>query len=167
MAVKSWTAGIDVERRGLGFVRRDSAAGPSGICSGEVYQMAKQPWCLVLNPVTGGSAATSMNRARRFVKAGRARFVHDNVIEFLDVPLNRRVALSADEALHRRMVGVNIDAISRTMTRCEMAGVPIVRIDRMIRREASGRDWGFEHSVRRDSTRADTPAEVEASRLRQ
>jgi len=129
--------------------------------------MARKPWCLVLNPVAGGSAATSMNRARRFVKAGRARFVDNNAIEFLDVPLNRGVALNAEEALHRRIVGVNIDAISRTMTRREMAGLPIVGAERMIRRETSSCDWSFERSVRRDSTLADTPAEVEASRSRQ
>jgi hypothetical protein len=128
--------------------------------------MAREQWCLILNPMPGGNNATSMNRARRFVKAGRARFVDASKIEFLETPLSRRIAVSAEEALHRRLVGVNIDAISRAMTRSEMANLPILSVDRMIRREASSRDWSFDRSVRRDSTRADTADEVEAIRSR-
>jgi hypothetical protein len=73
-----------------------------------------------VNPV--GKPFTNRNRASRFVKSGRARWVDANTIEFVRTD-RRHVAVAASQ---RRVSEIGYDQVKRTLSLEEMANIPII-----------------------------------------
>ena len=86
----------------------------------------------ISNPLPGGNAVTSLNRAKRFVLAGKARFVNPTTIEFVASPSRAAIVRSAEERLHARITGVNIDNLDRTFFE-NARGLPLLRPHLMMR----------------------------------
>ena len=78
----------------------------------------------ITNPIENGSNLTSRKRAMQFVEAKRTVFVDDNSIRFIETdPRNR--------AAHRR-AAAEYNAVNRTMTRMELANIPLVRLGKAL-----------------------------------
>jgi hypothetical protein len=82
----------------------------------------------IVNPLAGDGGFTSINRARRFVKHGQARFTsaEENEIEFMATPKQAAITRSAEERLHTKITGVNIDRLAGTFYE-HARGLPMVR----------------------------------------
>ena len=79
----------------------------------------------ISNPIENGSNFTSRKRAAQFVEAGRAAFVDENTIRFLETdPRN--------QAAHRR-AAAEYNAVNREMSRKEIANIPLVCPGRALR----------------------------------
>ena len=81
-----------------------------------------------MNPLPGGSDITSRNRAKRFVAHGQARFTsaEEDTIEFLATPTRAALVQTADERLHAKITGVNVDNLKGTFFE-HAAGLPMIR----------------------------------------
>jgi hypothetical protein len=86
----------------------------------------------IANPLPGGGDFTSLNRAKRFVTGGKARFVDPLTIEFLATPMRAAIVRSAEERLHAKITGANIDAIDRTFYE-NARNLPLLRAHLMLR----------------------------------
>jgi hypothetical protein len=85
----------------------------------------------ITNPIDNGSNLTSRKRALQFVEAKRAVFVGDNSIRFIENdPRN--------QAAHRR-AAAEYNAVDRTMTRQELANIPLVRPGKALREASTNR----------------------------
>jgi len=98
----------------------------------------------IVNPVPGGQNRTSVERARRFVRHGRAVMVGPLVLQFLDTPLQRFIAADAQEKLLAQNTGY--DRTDRTFYDSARQ-IPIINASKMIREERSSRQWSFSASV--------------------
>lgn len=88
----------------------------------------------IINPLPGSDGYTSINRARRFVKHGQARFTNadENEIEFLQSPKRQELVQTAEERLHARITGHNIDAIDKSFFE-NARNLPLLRPHLMLR----------------------------------
>jgi hypothetical protein len=102
------------------------------------------------NPVSGGNAVTSLKRANRFVRSGRAVFLAPLLLRFLDTPLNRVALEAAREKLLIQNTGY--DRTDRSFF-AAARHIPIVNAAKMIREERSPRNWSFTVSVFRQGVR--------------
>lgn len=121
---------------------------------------------LIENPPVGCQNRTSLERARRYERAGRAKFVSPLVIRFLDTPTQATVAKTAEARLHARVTGHLYDRVDRSFHR-DARNLPMINPEKMIRQEKSSRDWSYIASVNRrlrpDHTAADV-ASIRADR---
>lgn len=67
---------------------------------------------LIENPLPGGSSKTSLKRAQRFVRNGRAVFTAALVIRFVENESQRRLVELAEERLTRAITGRNYDQLN-------------------------------------------------------
>jgi hypothetical protein len=73
----------------------------------------------IVNPVENGSNITSRKRALQFVHAGRAVFVGNNLMRFIDTdPRNQAAA---------RRAARGYEEVDRMMTKTEAANIPLAR----------------------------------------
>ena len=86
-----------------------------GPCARFVYDMPHP--ILIRNPLPGSQSYTTPNRAQRFVRRGRARWISAREIEFLDAPNPSR----APDPTRR-----GYDEIKRCMRPIEIRRIPIV-----------------------------------------
>lgn len=108
------------------------------------------------NPLPGAPAFTSRNRARRFVRAGRAVFtITDRRIRFILEPMQTGLlalaahcAESAKEAGNKRDTKGGYDRDQRSHIK-DIRHLPIVQADKMIRQERSSRNWSYSTAVSR------------------
>lgn len=123
---------------------------------------------IIENPAPGGSAITSLNRARRFVDTKRAVFTGPQAIRFVvDSPrieLLRVIAQAAEDRVHRALTGGGYDGVRSTFY-AEAPAIPIVNAAKMIRQERSERNWSYTSSVRRAVRRDHTAEEVAVMRV--
>lgn len=85
----------------------------------------------ITNPIENGSSITSRKRALEFVQAKRAVFVGNDSIRFIESdPRNQA-------ATRRAAVGYN--EVNRTMTRDELANLPMARPAKALREANSMR----------------------------
>lgn len=78
----------------------------------------------IVNPAPGGNDGTSLDRARRFVRRGRARFVDGgNAIEFFSTALDAAIRRSAAQVELARLVPCALP--SRTARRGESFAQPL------------------------------------------
>jgi hypothetical protein len=118
---------------------------------------------LIENPPIGCQNRTSLERARRYERAGRAKFVSPLVIRFLATATQAVVAKTAEESLHARVTGLVYDRVDRSFHR-NAHNVPVINPKKMIRQEKSSRDWSYTASVSRRLRPDHTPAEVASIR---
>ena len=79
----------------------------------------------IVNPVENGAAVTSRKRALQFVQSGRAVFVGQNQLRFIETdPRNRAAAERATRGYA---------AVDRKMTETELRNIPLVRPARALR----------------------------------
>ena len=79
----------------------------------------------IVNPVENGAAVTSRKRALQFIQAGRAVFVGQNQIRFVESdPRNQAAAERATRGYA---------AVDRKMTETELRNIPLVRPTRALR----------------------------------
>jgi hypothetical protein len=113
---------------------------------------------LIENPPVGCQNKTSLEHARRYERAGRAKFVAPLVIRFLDSPTQKAVSKNAEERLHARVTGHEYDRLNRSFHR-DARHVPVINAAMMIRQEKSSADWSYSAGVSRrlrpDHTAAD------------
>jgi len=64
------------------------------------------------NPLPGGSSRTSLKRAQRFVRAGRAVFTAALVIRFVENGSRQCLVERAEERLTRAMTGRHYDQLN-------------------------------------------------------
>jgi hypothetical protein len=114
---------------------------------------------LIENPPVGYQNKTSLQRARRYVHAGRAQFVEPLVIRFLDTPVQVAIVKAAEEKLHARITGQEYDRVGRSFHR-EARNLPVINPEKMIRDEKSSRDWSYTASVARRLRPDDTADDV-------
>jgi hypothetical protein len=118
---------------------------------------------LIENPPVGYQNKTSLARARRFERAGRARFVAPLVIRFLDTPTQAAIVKIAEQRLHARLTGQAYDNVDRSFYR-DASNVPVINPAKMLREEKSSRDWSYTAGVRRQMRRDHTRDEVKKIR---
>jgi hypothetical protein len=80
---------------------------------------------LITNPIENGSNFTSRKRALQFVEAGRAVFVGDNSIRFIETDPRNQAA--------QRRAAVEYNAVNRVMNKKEIANIPLVRPGKAVR----------------------------------
>lgn len=93
------------------------------------------------NPIPGGSAFTSPNRARRFVRDGRAIWTdsEQHAIRFVEHHACKSVELTAHEKL-MLVTGKSYDHIRKSLSREELRGIPFVgNIELLMNRGKQGR----------------------------
>lgn len=92
----------------------------------------REPRVRILNPVPGSNESTSLNRARRFVKRGLARFVDgsESTIQFLNTPAQAAVVQNAEERLHAHVTGINYDLVRNDFFACAR-NLPLLFPERM------------------------------------
>ena len=73
----------------------------------------------ITNPIENGSNFTSRKRALQFVEAKRAVFLDHNAIRFVETDPRNQAARSRS--------AVEYNAVNRTMSRKEIANIPLVR----------------------------------------
>lgn len=121
---------------------------------------------LIENPPDGCQNKTSLKRARRYERAGRARFVAPLVIRFLDTATQASIVKTAEERLHARVTGQEYDRLAQSFYR-DAHNLPVINPGKMIREEKSSRDWSYRAGVRgrlwRDHT-ANEVAKIRAER---
>jgi len=103
---------------------------------------------LIENPPVGYQNKTSLQRARRYESAGRARFVAPHVIRFLDTAMQAAIVKTAEERLHARITGQGYDRVNQSFHR-EARNLPVINPAKMIREEKSSRDWSYTAGVTR------------------
>lgn len=101
---------------------------------------------LIENPPLGYQNKTSLQRARRYERTGRARFVAPLVIRFLDTPMQAAIVKTAEDRLHARVTGQAYDRVNRSFHR-EARNLPVINPAKMIREEKSSRDWSYRAGV--------------------
>ena len=79
----------------------------------------------IINPVLGGQAGTSLKRAERFVRKGKAIFVDPRTIRFLDSPQQADIGRRAEIVLHARITNAAYDGVSATFFDCARA-IPVL-----------------------------------------
>ena len=88
----------------------------------------------ITNPIENGSNLTSRKRALQFVEAKRAVFVDDNSIRFFETdPRN--------QAAHSR-AAAEYNAVNRTMSRKEIANIPLARPGKALMEALTTRSGG-------------------------
>src|ERR1700689_347163 len=97
---------------------------------------------LIENPPVGYQNKTSLERARRYERAGRARFVAPLVIRFLDTATQASIVKTAEERLHARVTGQEYDRLDQSFYR-DARNLPVINPGKMIREEKSSRDWSY------------------------
>lgn len=102
---------------------------------------------LIENPPAGGQNKTSLARAKRFERSGRAQFVAPLVIRFLDTPQQRAVVKTAEQRLQERITGHTYDSLNESFFRFAR-GLPLIHADNLIRNVKSTRDWSYRVAVR-------------------
>jgi len=118
------------------------------------------------NPPPGHRDQTTLNRARRYERAGRAKFVEPMVIRFLDTPIQRKILKSAKDRELAAISGGNYDRVNRMFVD-EARRLPLIDPQKMIREEKSKRDWSYRAGVRSNVGRREhSGAEVAAMRAR-
>lgn len=118
------------------------------------------------NPPPGHRDQTTLTRARRYEKAGRAKFVEPMVIRFLDTPIQRKILKSAEDKELAAISGCNYDRVNRVFAE-EARRLPVIDPQKMIREEKSKRDWSYRAGVRSNVGRREhSAAEVAAMRAR-
>lgn len=111
------------------------------------------------NPPVGYQNKTSLERARRYERAGRAKFVTPLVIRFLDTVTQAAIVKAAEETLHKRVTGQGYDRVDQSFHR-EARNLPVINPASMIREEKSSRDWSYTAGVNRRVGRHHTADEV-------
>jgi hypothetical protein len=114
---------------------------------------------LIENPPAGHQNKTSMKRALRYERAGRAQFVSPSMIRFLDTPLQAAILKTAEERLHALVTGQEYDRVDRTFFG-DARHLPVIKPEVMIREVKSSRDWSYTASVRRRFSRDHSASEV-------
>lgn len=94
------------------------------------------------NPPTGGQDSTSVERANRFVRNGRAVRTGAATIRFLDGPTQEAVRRSAEMRLHAGMTGCGYDQIKRVFGIAEMRNLPVFHPERLLHGRPRNRDEG-------------------------
>jgi hypothetical protein len=153
-------------RRRADAIRRKIATDCRKWRSLKVCLVAREERVKIENPVYAGNDSTSLKRAQRFVRSGRAVFTGPSTIRFLDSSQQQRIRLQADAAHHAKLTGTGYDSVDRLLTQQEAAHLPIIRASRMMREETSSRDWSYKAGVSRHLRPDHTAQEVEAIRLR-
>jgi hypothetical protein len=118
---------------------------------------------LIENPPVGHRNKTSLERARRYERAGRARFVAPLVIRFMESPMQAAIMKTAEERLHARITGQGYDTVDRSFHR-EARNLPLINPAKMIREEKSSRNWSYTAGVRHRLSQDHTVDEVEKIR---
>lgn len=139
-------------------LRRDSVASPARAQTPEVSPQMKVE-VLIENPPAGYQNKTSLQRAQRYERAGRARFVAPLVIRFLDTPMQAAIVRTAEDRLHARVTGHAYDRVNRAFHR-EARNLPVINPGKMIREEKSSRDWSYTAGVSRRLRPDHTVSEV-------
>lgn len=82
---------------------------------------------LIQNPTKGGAARIGRERAERYIRNQRAKWVGDNAIRFIECPQDRAVRLSAERADKDRLAltHTDYDRVRRLMTVRELSGLPM------------------------------------------
>lgn len=114
---------------------------------------------LIENPPVGYQNKTSLERARRYERAGRAQFVAPLVIRFLNTPMQAAIVKTAEEELHARATGQAYDRVDRAFHR-QARNLPMINAAKMIREEKSSRNWSYTTGVRRRLSQEHTVDEV-------
>ena len=73
----------------------------------------------IINPIENGSAITSRKRAVQFVQAGRAVFLGDKFIRFVETDTRNQAA--------KGRAASGYQAVDRMMSKAEMANIPFAR----------------------------------------
>jgi len=84
------------------------------------------------NPVVGGQTSTSPERARRFVRKGRAVFTGERSIRFVDGEIQQAIRQRAELKLHSALTGVGYDQVGRAMGISELRHVPVIHPERLL-----------------------------------
>lgn len=84
------------------------------------------------NPVVGGQTSTSLERARRFVRKGRAVFTCEQSIRFVDGEIQQAIRRRAEMKLHAALTGVGYDQVRRAMGISELCHVPVIHPERLL-----------------------------------
>lgn len=101
-----------------------------------------------------------MNRAKRYERLGRAKFIAPLVIRFLDTPMQASIANQAEVKLHASVTGqCGYDRVDRSFLKAARH-IPVVMAEKMIREEKSSRNWSYSAAVTHRRRRDDTAAEV-------
>ena len=74
------------------------------------------------------------------------------MIRFIDVHAAAPAAMaqSVERRLHERMTGANYDRVNRSFHR-EAPNLPLIRVDKMLRHEKSGRNHSYSAAVLRNN----------------
>jgi hypothetical protein len=119
-----------------------------------------EPRVLIENPPPGGSNSTGLNRARRYVRQGRATFVGtgETVIRFGNY-MRAVVARSASESSLAKLTGFHYDAVRDQLYEHARA-IPVIQPAKLIETRGDEIAWSFSASVDHRLRRAHTAAEV-------
>jgi hypothetical protein len=114
---------------------------------------------VIENPPVGYQNKTSLERARRYERAGRAKFVAPLMIRFLDTAMQAVIVKAAEENLHNRVTGQGYDRVDQSFHR-DARNLPVINPAAMVREEKSSRDWSYSAGVNRRLKRDHTIDEV-------
>src|SRR5260370_36579582 len=89
----------------------------------------------IINPIENGSAITSRKRAVQFVQAGRAVFLGDKFIRFVETDTRNQAA--------KGRAASGYQAVDRMMSKAEMANIPLVRPSLAFRESLTKRSKGY------------------------
>jgi hypothetical protein len=92
------------------------------------------------NPPVGCKHKSSLERARRYERAGRARFVGPLVIRFLDTTAQAAIVKAAEVRPPARVTGNVYDEVDRSFHR-DARNLPVISRGAMIREGKSDLDW--------------------------
>jgi hypothetical protein len=102
------------------------------------------------NPPVGFRDVTSVERARRYARDGRAVFIEPLVIRFLETALQSAIVQASEDRARLQGIGSRqaegYDRTSRSFV-TDLRGIPIINPDKMIRQEKSSRAWSFSAGV--------------------
>lgn len=121
---------------------------------------------VIENPPAGYQNKTSLERARRYERAGRAIFVAPLAIRFLDTATHAAIVKAAEARMHKRVTGQAYDRVDQSFHR-EARNLPVINPEKMIREEKSSRDWSYTAGVSRRPRPDHTAAEVARIRAQQ
>ena len=83
------------------------------------------------NPMPGGNAKTSLKRAKKFERTGRAVFTGPTTIRFLDGAARAALKERVAHAQHMRLTGCGYDRINGQWVACARH-IPVIHPEKML-----------------------------------
>jgi hypothetical protein len=94
--------------------------------------MSRRTQVRIENPVVGGQESTSLERACRFVRKGRAIFTGEQSIRFVDGEMQQAIRRQAEMKLHAALTGAGYDRVGRIMGAAELRHVPVIHPEKLL-----------------------------------